>query len=99
MKRKSLFIALFCFSVYLSSGQTAKWDSTYRPGIYEFKVQLYESYPKSKNDIVFLGNSITDRVDWNELLGKSNVRNRGISGDITFGVLQRLHQEIGRAHV
>jgi lysophospholipase L1-like esterase len=92
MKRKSLFIALLCFSVYLSNGQTAKWDSTYRPGIYEFKVQLYESYPKSKKDIVFLGNSITDRVDWNELLGMCDVRNRGISGDITFGVLQRLHQ-------
>jgi len=55
---------------------------------------LYESYPHAKTDIVFLGNSITDRVDLNELLGMSNVHNRGISGDVTFGVLQRLDEVI-----
>jgi len=63
-------------------------------GLYEFETQLYQSYPHSKKDIVFLRNSITDRVDWNELLGMCNVHNRGISGDITFGVLQRLNEII-----
>jgi lysophospholipase L1-like esterase len=72
-----------------------KWDSTYRPGLYEFEAQLYKSYPHSTKDIVMLGNSITDRADWNELLGMKRVHNRGISGDITFGVLQRLDEVIG----
>ena len=84
------FFSLLCFKAQ----SQAKWDSTYRPGIYEFDAQLCKSYPHSTNDIVFLGNSITDRVDWNELLGMSNVHNRGISGDITFGVLQRLDEVI-----
>lgn len=90
MKAKTILLVIFCSSLLSGFAQKAKWDSAYRPGLYEFKVQLYQSYPHSDSDIVFLGNSITDRVDWNELLGLCNVRNRGISGDITFGVLQRL---------
>jgi lysophospholipase L1-like esterase len=31
-------------------------------------------------------------TDWMELLGRTDVRNRGISGDITFGVLERLNE-------
>lgn len=92
MQIKITLAALFCFAVVVANAQSPRWDSTYRPGLYEFKVQLYQSYPHSKKDIVFLGNSITDRVDWNELLGMCNVHNRGISGDITFGVLERLSE-------
>lgn len=94
MKIKILIFSLFFFAFTFSNAQPPKWDSTYRPGLYQFEEQLYESYPHSPTDIVFLGNSITDRVDWNELLGMPNVHNRGISGDITFGVLQRLSEVI-----
>jgi lysophospholipase L1-like esterase len=31
-------------------------------------------------------------VDWVELVGNRHAKNRGISGDITFGVLQRLDE-------
>ncbi len=88
--KKLVFI--FCLSLTLGSvrAQTAAWDSTFRPANYKVRVDQFKSYPVSKKDIVFLGNSITDYTDWNELLGMSNVRNRGISGDITFGVLDRL---------
>jgi lysophospholipase L1-like esterase len=41
-------------------------------------------------DIVMLGNSITAQTDWNELLNRSDVVNRGISGDITEGMLRRM---------
>lgn len=92
MKGSLLISLLFCSLLNSAQAQKKPWDSTYRPSLYEFKVQLYESYPHTKNDIVFLGNSITDRVDWNELLGLNNVHNRGISGDITFGVLERLNE-------
>jgi hypothetical protein len=43
---------------------------------------------------MFLGNSITNHVDWEELLGMPNARNRGISGYITYGVLERLDEVI-----
>lgn len=71
-----------------------KWDSTFRPNNYDLKAGLFKSFPNFKKDVIFLGNSITAGVDWNELLGMKNARNRGISGDITFGVLQRLDEVI-----
>lgn len=75
-----------------ANAQDAKWDSTYRPNNYSLKVNLFKSFPNASSDIVFLGNSITAGTDWNELLGLSRARNRGISGDITFGVLERLDE-------
>jgi lysophospholipase L1-like esterase len=47
-----------------------------------------ESLPPGR--IVFLGNSITEMGDWKRLTGDTTVVNRGIGGDITFGMLNRL---------
>lgn len=85
--------SLFLLFIALQSGaQQPKWDSTFRPGSYALKVDQFRSYPNSKKDIIFLGNSITAGADWNELLGLPQARNRGISGDITYGVLERLDE-------
>ncbi|TDH28666.1 sialate O-acetylesterase [Segetibacter sp. 3557_3] len=75
-----------------ASSQQAAWDSTYRPNNFSLKVGLFKSFPNAISDIVFLGNSITAGTDWNEQLGIRNARNRGISGDITFGVIERLQE-------
>ena len=48
--------------------------------------------PISENDIVFLGNSITDGGEFSELLGMNNIKNRGITSDVISGVEQRLDQ-------
>ncbi|MBS1566619.1 MAG: sialate O-acetylesterase, partial [Bacteroidetes bacterium] len=77
--------------------QNAKWDSTYRPPSYDLRLAQFRMFPNSDKDIIFLGNSITAGVEWQELLGNPNVRNRGISGDITFGVLARL-DEVTEGH-
>ncbi len=69
-------------------------DSTYRPPIYAGKVGQFKSFPKSTTDIIFLGNSIMTYTDWNELLGIKTAKNRGIPGDMTFGVLDRLENVI-----
>jgi lysophospholipase L1-like esterase len=41
-------------------------------------------------DIVMLGDSITEGVEWNELLGLCGIANRGIGGDTTQNILERL---------
>ena len=58
---------------------------------YKHKVTQFEML-KDKSDakIVMLGDSITDEGEWSELWGKV-VQNRGISGDTTSGVLDRLY--------
>ncbi|MFB9863603.1 GDSL-type esterase/lipase family protein [Rufibacter immobilis] len=98
MKLKFAFAAALCalFAGYQAQAQTqpAKYDSTYRPAAYDLKVAQFKSYPNSPNDIIFLGNSLTANTDWAELLGMPNVKNRGISGDITYGVLERLDEVI-----
>lgn len=58
---------------------------------YDQRATLFEVLPTSKKDIIFLGNSITNGGEWAELLGNPHVKNRGISGDRTDGVLDRLH--------
>lgn len=92
MKKLVLQILVLLSTTSTLLAQKVAWDSTYRPGNYDWKVGLFRSYPHSKHDVVFLGNSITDFNEWQELLEVPQVRNRGISGDITFGVLERLDE-------
>ncbi len=77
-----------------AQAQIVKWDSTYRPGKYVELVAKFKADQKSKKDFVFLGNSITAGTDWAKLLDLPQAKNRGISGDITFGVLERLQDVI-----
>lgn len=56
------------------------------------RVSLFEKLPIVSSDIVFLGNSITDGGEFQELFGYENVKNRGIVGDVINGVRKRLSQ-------
>lgn len=89
-----LTAVVFTLSFTAASAQVVKWDSTYRPGKYVELVAKFKADPKSKTDFVFLGNSITAGTDWAKLLDLPQAKNRGISGDITFGVLERLQDVI-----
>lgn len=51
---------------------------------------LFEVLPIRSNDIVFLGNSIIDGCEWAELFDNRHVRNRGISGERTESLLDRI---------
>jgi lysophospholipase L1-like esterase len=82
-----LIIAL---SLGTTFAQTVKWDSLYRPGKTKELIAKWQIEPQSKKDFIFLGNSITAGTDWAKLLNLPQAINRGISGDITFGVLERL---------
>lgn len=55
-------------------------------------VSQFELLPVQPGDTVFLGDSITEGGSWHELLPDQPVRNRGIGGDTTTGVIERLHQ-------
>ena len=58
---------------------------------YYHKKEHFETLPDTPNEIIFLGNSITDGAEWFELFeGNPNIKNRGIGGDDTDGVLERL---------
>ena len=58
---------------------------------YDYELGLYKVYKKKRADLVMLGNSITHGVNWNELLGRDNVVERGIPADILQGMFARLN--------
>lgn len=64
---------------------------SYETPYYTDKVTLFKLEDlKNNKDIVFLGDSLTDYCEWNELLRRNDIANRGIAGDTTEGLLNRL---------
>jgi lysophospholipase L1-like esterase len=53
---------------------------------------LYEILPNDSNEIIFVGNSLTLACPWAELFSDPRIKNRGIGGDNTEGVLERLDE-------
>jgi lysophospholipase L1-like esterase len=60
------------------------------------RLEVFKKQPVTKGGIIFLGNSITEMGNWPKLLNDTTVLNRGIGGDITYGVLKRLDDVINR---
>lgn len=60
------------------------------PELYKSRVAGFEAEPVATGRVIFLGNSITQGGDWARLTGDSTVINRGIGGDIVFGLRARL---------
>lgn len=85
--RQLCFSLLLLLTIFQLSAQDTNF-STY----YNQRLTLFEKLPDTPNEIIMLGNSITDGCEWSELFQNPNIKNRGISGDITEGVLYRLDE-------
>lgn len=87
---------LFSISLLLSVSSYAQGrvsiDSSYANGYYWQRVLYFSQMPDDKREIIFLGNSITEGGEWQELIQDRKVKNRGISGDVTYGILARLDE-------
>lgn len=57
---------------------------------YWLQTGLYNIYRTQHSEFVMLGNSITHGVNWNELMGRNDIAERGIPSDIVEGFLSRL---------
>lgn len=90
-RKGGIGFVLLLFSINLFA---QPYDTTYRTTYYEQKVTLFRLLPDTKGEIIFLGNSITDIGEWAEIWQNPTVKNRGISGDNTFGVLARLDEVV-----
>jgi len=69
----------------LTKADSAKWGS-----YWWHSKDMFDKLPDTKNEIFFLGNSITDGAEWFEMFNDKRCKNRGISGDVTEGILLRL---------
>jgi len=57
---------------------------------YKRMIEMWGICELKKTNIVMLGNSITYGINWNEALNRIDIANRGISGDNTEGILNRM---------
>lgn len=64
--------------------------SMYDNPFYWDKKSHFETLPNTESAIVFLGDSLTDLCEWSEIFRNENIKNRGICGDTTDGILNRI---------
>lgn len=62
--------------------------------IYAHRKSQFEMLPVDTAQIVMWGNSLTRQGEWAELLGRPDVRNRGIEGDHIAGLLERMDEVV-----
>ena len=82
--KKIIFILIA--GVMMLKAWTIQNDPYYKHKKSQFEVLAMNE----KYTTMMLGDSITDEGRWDELLNIDTVQNRGISGDTTSGVLERL---------
>lgn len=83
---------LFCtlFSLNIAAQPTDETPAYLKNQNYQLQLEMYDVYKTQQADIVMLGNSLTHGANWNELVGRNNIVERGIVSDITEGMLNRL---------
>ncbi len=88
-----VFLFLIVMFIVLTAVQRRQIIEKYlvRPE-FERKYSQFAAHPIAGDDIIFLGDSITEAFHVDEIFPDLPVKNRGISGDTTNGVLERLHQ-------
>ncbi len=93
MKKVLMLLTVLAVALCGASAKTAKKaePEKYQYGVFYYqRASLFDELPVYTGDIVMLGNSLTNGCEWHELLGKANVKNRGISSDVIQGVDDRL---------
>lgn len=82
---------LTCVSILATFGAMAQKQEKYDYGVFYYqRASLFDALGVDSTDIVMLGNSLTNGCEWHELLGKHNIKNRGISSDVIQGVSDRM---------
>ena len=82
-------------NLYPDTSDHLKYQLPWQKEFYFNRINEFKNNPIGYNKIVFLGNSITKGGgDWGQRFNASNIVNRGISGDYTEGILNRLNEII-----
>lgn len=60
----------------------------------EGRAQTFKNLNETPDNIVFLGDSLTEGGEWSEMFKNANLVNRGINGETTEGVLNRIEETV-----
>lgn len=93
MEKRLLGLLIITLFIHEIKAQiVSRIDSNYIFSGYTEQLAQFRKMPVLPNAIIFIGNSLTDAGRWNDILPELPVLNRGISGDISYGVLARLDE-------
>jgi lysophospholipase L1-like esterase len=86
-------VVIFSFIALRAEAQVVPWDTIPNlPDHYNERLAEFKKQKVTTGKIMFLGNSITEMGDFKKLTGDTTITNRGIGGDITFGILNRIDE-------
>lgn len=60
----------------------------------DHKAKMFTMLPDTEGEILFVGNSITEGCEWAELFGNPKIKNRGIGGETSSQILDRIDELI-----
>ncbi|GGP56829.1 GDSL-type esterase/lipase family protein [Shewanella saliphila] len=88
-----LMLTIMCSPSFSEPLQQIPFQSEWLKNHYNDRMTMFNLQPLEAGDIVFIGDSITEQgMSWGRRFGDLAVRNRGIKGDMTYGVLARLEE-------
>ncbi len=96
---KTVWLILIAIAASIASDQQRDSIAVNENKHYRDYLEREEKDPTDTAAIIFLGNSITYGGQWKELLQRTSVRNHGVQGDNTRGILNRLKYVISKKPV
>lgn len=93
MKTKTILLSYLLLISLCAMSQEIK-ENILESKTYIERMVYFRANPLKKGQIVFLGNSLTQGGKWDEYFPVQQPANRGIAGDNTLGILDRLHEII-----
>ena len=95
-----LFMGFGAYKIFKTHQQHLKEKKlSFQPEKVQYFVgrnEVLGKLPVDTNEIIMLGDSHTQNFEWHEIFKDVPIINRGINGDITRGVLNRLNAVIER---
>jgi len=89
--KAQILLACFLLQAFSLFSQERRPHET---NFYIERMEYFRQNPLEKNQIIFLGNSLTQGGKWQEYFPNQRIANRGIVGDNTDGILARLDEII-----
>ncbi|MFA5850125.1 MAG: GDSL-type esterase/lipase family protein [Bacteroidales bacterium] len=85
-----LSVTILALSFTVANAQETKKESKFGGLYYETRRTAHNQEGLPEGSVVFMGNSITEQGWWSMLFKAKNIVNRGIGGDNTYGMVDRM---------
>lgn len=86
----TVYLKIFPFQLLKEARLLLSNNEESRDSHYHHKKSLFKELKNQNYDIVFIGDSLTESAIWHEFFPNIKIANRGISGDTTSGVKDRM---------